>query len=465
MLEWFQKVAPIRTKFRVLLANQTALTLVTSTTMILTVEGVWNSHLATFLVVASSLVTILSLAIAAKVISGPYVTTVERMEALAEGDLSSPVCHTEYQDCVGRLTRALAVFRNQALALQQSSTIQQEVVATMTASLKRLAMNELSYRMDQSLPEEYAELREHFNSAAQALDSALCRVSVAAAEILGGANETRAASDELSVRTERQAAALEEGTASLTQTTGIIVSNAEAAVEASGAVRDVQAQARRGNEVVLQAIEAMAKIQSSSEEISQIVSVIDGIAFQTNLLALNAGVEAARAGESGKGFAVVATEVRALAQRSAEAATQIRRLISASTSQVQDGVALVDETGKALTAIALRVDKTVDRIDSIAKSSTIQSEALTNVMDSISEMDRMTQQNAAMVEESNAASRQLASQSASLSEMVSAFTLSTGKVLPLARKVTPIAGRKLATISAATAVAVNAAIADGWSEF
>ncbi|HEY6870694.1 MAG TPA: methyl-accepting chemotaxis protein, partial [Novosphingobium sp.] len=259
---------------------------------------------------------------------------------------------------------------------------------------------------------------------------------------------------------------------------GNVQRNASAARSAAQAVREVQVEARQGGEVVARAVTAMTAIQSSSDEIAQIISVIDGIAFQTNLLALNAGVEAARAGESGKGFAVVANEVRALTQRSAEASNQIRSLISASTQQVSDGVSLVGATGEALAAIVERIDKISAAVSDIAESAAQQSASLEHVSSAASEMDRMTQQNAAMVEESNAAARQLADQSSQLSQLVSAFRLGRqANVTPLSRAgaarvsqpaakpAMPRAERGPTSRTAATSSAAAVAAASDWSEF
>lgn len=430
MLTWFTKVAPIRQKFQVLTGLQAALALVTYLCMILVVEDIVTSHWITGLLLMVSVSSVALIAFAGKTISDPYVATVVRMEALAAGDLDSPVAHTEFSDCVGRLTRAMATFRQQAVDIKANAALQQDVVTTVASSLQRLADNDLTTRLAE-LPEQYAGLCDSFNRTAMALDEALRGVSLAAADILNGSSEIRSASNDLSVRTEQQAAALEESSASLTEVTATVQRNSAVAQSAAEAVRDVQAEARQGSDVVAKAVAAMTAIQNSSDQISQIISVIDGIAFQTNLLALNAGVEAARAGESGKGFAVVATEVRALAQRSAEAATQIRNLIEASTVQVKDGVGLVDATGAALGAIVQRIERITGSVGEIAESAALQSASLEHVRAAVSEMDRVTQQNAAMVEESNAAARQLADQSTQLSNLVNAFQISTGRVVEL----------------------------------
>ena len=245
--------------------------------------------------------------------------------------------------------------------------------------------------------------------------------------------------------------------------------NAAAAQTAAKAVQEVQVEARQGGDVVAKAVAAMTTIQSSSDQIAQIISVIDGIAFQTNLLALNAGVEAARAGDSGKGFAVVANEVRALAQRSAEAANQIRSLISASTQQVSDGVALVGATGEALATIVTRIDNISASVSEIAASAINQSTSLEHVSAAAGEMDRMTQQNAAMVEQSTAAARQLADHAQQLSGLVSAFRLSRERPVrtvprAVAARPAPVRAAPAAQPFRATATA-GAALQQDWSEF
>jgi methyl-accepting chemotaxis protein len=423
MFSWFREIAPIRVKFRVLVWMQAALAAVISLAVLLLVEQVVSSHGVTALIMGLSCASVAMIAYAGKAICDPYVATVERMEQLAAGDLDAPVSYIGYRDCVGRLTRAMATFRQQAVDLRNDGVVQKKVVSAMADALQRLACNDLTARIDDELPGEYEVLRNNFNSAAAALDSALNGVAAAAADILNGSGEIRSASDDLSARTEQQAAALEECTTRIADVTGTVQRNADAAQAVAQSVRSVQVEARQGGAVVAKAVAAMTGIQTSSDEIAQIVSVIDGIAFQTNLLALNAGVEAARAGESGKGFAVVANEVRALAQRSAEASTQIRGLISASTDQVRDGVGLVGATGDALTAIVESIDQIANAVNEIAASASSQSTSLERVSSTASDMDRMTQQNAAMVEQSNAAARQLANQSARLSKLVESFRI------------------------------------------
>lgn len=462
MFSWFREIAPIRVKFRVLVWMQAAFAAATSLAVLLLVEQVIASHSVTALIMGLSCASVAMVAYAGKMICDPYVATVERMEQLAAGDLDAPVSYTGYQDCVGRLTRAMATFRQQAVDLRNDAIVQKNVVSAMAEALQRLASNDLTARIDDELPGEYEVLRNNFNTAAAALDAALNGVAAAAADILNGSGEIRSASDDLSARTEQQAAALEESTARIADVTGTVQRNAAAAQAVAQSVRSVQVEARQGGSVVAKAVAAMTGIQTSSDEIAQIVSVIDGIAFQTNLLALNAGVEAARAGESGKGFAVVANEVRALAQRSAEASTQIRGLISASTEQVRDGVGLVGATGDALTAIVESIDQIANAVNGIAESASSQSTSLERVSSTASDMDRMTQQNAAMVEQSNAAARQLADQSVRLSKLVETFRISAAGrsvVVPLA----PVP--RAAPLSAPARQSGALAIAHDWTEF
>ncbi|NMN05236.1 MULTISPECIES: methyl-accepting chemotaxis protein [unclassified Novosphingobium] len=474
MLSWFREIAPIRTKFRFLVAMQAILAVATVAVVIVVVEDIVTSHAVTLIILTLSLASVAMLAWAGKTICDPYVATVLRMEALAAGDLDSPVSFTAYQDCVGRLTRAMAMFRQQAVVLREDAAIQQRVVSAMAGALRRLAANDLTARVDETLPGEYGKLRDNFNSAAEALDAAFHGVAHSAADILNGSAEIRSASDDLSARTEQQAAALEQSTSGIAEVTQTVQRNAAAAQAVAQNVRDVQVEARQGGTVVAKAVAAMTGIQNSSDEIAQIISVIDGIAFQTNLLALNAGVEAARAGESGKGFAVVATEVRALAQRSADAATQIRTLINASTEQVRDGVGLVGATGDALAAIVDSIDQIATSVIAIAETAASQSNSLERVSATAGEMDRMTQQNAAMVEQSNAAARQLADQSARLSQLVQGFHISRTAAAPIAapKPAAMLASDRVIApapmpvpVPVQRPVATNLAVAENWSEF
>jgi len=244
-----------------------------------------------------------------------------------------------------------------------------------------------------------------------------------------GASEITQGADDLSRRTERQAASLEETATALDQITATVHKAAESASEAASVMKSAEDEASTSSQVVQEAIEAMKAIEISSGQIGSIIGVIDEIAFQTNLLALNAGVEAARAGEAGRGFAVVASEVRALAQRSADAAKQIKTLIGASSVQVQRGVSLVDRTGHSVERLLALVDQINHRVAANAASAVEQATGLKEVNSAMNQMDHVTQQNAAMVEQSSAASHALAQEAATLSTLVQRFSLGEGAQL------------------------------------
>jgi methyl-accepting chemotaxis protein len=241
--------------------------------------------------------------------------------------------------------------------------------------------------------------------------------------IQSGVGEIAAASDDLSRRTEQQAASLEETAAALDEITATVRRSAEGARSGAAAASTAKIQAAESGEVMREAVGAMGDIEQSSSQITQIIGVIDEIAFQTNLLALNAGVEAARAGDAGKGFAVVASEVRALAQRSAEAAKEIKGLIVASSGQVERGVKLVGETGQALQGIVEKVSEIDGLINEMARSAQEQAEGLSQVNTAINQMDQVTQQNAAMVEESTAAAASLSHEATQLGQLTSRFRI------------------------------------------
>ncbi len=296
-----------------------------------------------------------------------------------------------------------------------------EVANSIGVGMSKLAAKDLTYRMAGEIPEAYRQLQVDFNAAMEQLETAIQSVSSSTAAIHTGTQEISAASDDLSRRTEQQAASLEETAAALNEITATVKRAAEGAKHARQVVATADQDAKQSASVVRQAIEAMDGISNSAQQISQIIGVIDEIAFQTNLLALNAGVEAARAGDAGRGFAVVASEVRALAQRSAEAAKEIKNLISTSTTQVDQGVKLVIETGKSLERIILQVADINTVVSQIATGASEQANGLQEVNSAISQMDKVTQQNAAMVEESTAASRSLSQEAEQLTGLIHQF--------------------------------------------
>ena len=295
------------------------------------------------------------------------------------------------------------------------------VVAETGRGLEALSAGDLTYRITADFPAEYVSVRDDFNGAMGKLEDAMGVITNNARAMQTGAGEISQAADDLSRRTEQQAATLEETAAALDQITATVRRTAEGAQRANVVVTDARNDAEVSGNVVAKAITAMGEIEASADQISQIIGVIDEIAFQTNLLALNAGVEAARAGDAGRGFAVVASEVRALAQRSAEAAKEIKTLISASTGQVKDGVSLVGQTGQALTAIVGRVSEINALMAEINASAQEQATALSQVNTAVNQMDQTTQQNAAMVEESTAASHNLTQEAAELARLVGRF--------------------------------------------
>ncbi|MDR3507305.1 MAG: methyl-accepting chemotaxis protein [Caulobacteraceae bacterium] len=339
------------------------------------------------------------------------------------------------------------------------------VLSAVSRALGALADGDLTHRIGDELPQDYYQLRDDFNAALERLSDTLARVQGNADQIDVGADEIAGASDDLARRTEHQAASLEETAAALDQITATVKKTADGAKQANDAVNAAKGVARDSGEVVARAVSAMSEIENSSGQIGQIIGVIDEIAFQTNLLALNAGVEAARAGEAGRGFAVVAQEVRALAQRSAEAAKEIKTLISASSRQVGEGVELVGKTGEALNSIIGKVSEIDALVTQIAASAHEQSTGLNEVNTAVNQMDQVVQQNAAMVEQSTAAAHSLKQETAALAALISAFKLSgaTGQSRPSARTApASVTARKPALRAA---VGGGARGGEGWTEF
>ena len=298
---------------------------------------------------------------------------------------------------------------------------QREVIDSIGDGLKGLAQGNLAARLNNRFPDSYEDLRNSFNGAAADLNRMVRTVSDSASAIRAGSSEISTASADLAARTEQQASTIEDTAHAINQITDAVQETALGAADLQAAVQRARGDAMNGGQVADRTVEAMTEIEKSAQEISQIIAVIDGIAFQTNLLALNAGVEAARAGEAGKGFAVVATEVRALAQRSADAANDIKELIEASTAQVARGVALVGESGQSLRTIVDGIGEIGDAIERIATVSQEQARELLKVNEKTKQLDVNTQQNAAMCEETTAAARTLADEASNLAQLVAHF--------------------------------------------
>lgn len=281
----------------------------------------------------------------------------------------------------------------------QAKAEQDQAIEVINHALEQLSKGDLEFRIDEALPDDFTAMGENYNSAVEALRLTLAEVHVTSVKIDAATNNLAASADSLSGRTEQQAASLEQSSAALHQLNESMNSTSKTASDAAHQVSEAEVQARSSGEVVDRAVSAMDLISSSSAKIGSIIGVIDDIAFQTNLLALNAGVEAARAGEAGKGFAVVAQEVRDLAQRCASAANEIKGLITESSGQVKTGVTLVEETGKALGDIITSFSSVHELVSAISMAVKQQTVGLAEISGAVTQMDQITQQNAAMVQD------------------------------------------------------------------
>ena len=372
---------------------------------------------------------------------------------------------------VTEATLAMRDSEEKRLEMQEN---QARVVDALREGLEALAEGDLMTRIDEAFTEDYEQLRNDFNKAADKLLEAMRGVIENADLITGEAAEISTAAGDLSARTEKQAATLEETASALDQLTSSVRSAADGATHANEIVDKARENAEASGEVVREAVTAMGEIENSSTQISKITGVIDDIAFQTNLLALNAGVEAARAGEAGRGFAVVASEVRALAQRSSDAAREINELISASGGQVKRGVDLVGQAGEALKGIVESVSEISKHVSEIAVSSREQSSGLAEINAAVNQLDQVTQQNAAMFEQTTAASHALTREAETLARTMGRFQTGAparDAAAPVAfttkrdtSPARPPVSEARATATTATAVA-QAPDDDGWDEF
>ncbi len=381
-------------------------------------------------------------------IGRPITRLTNTMRQLAEGKLHTEVAGTERHDEIGGMAQAVQVFkdaglekirlesdmeaarhraeeerRHREMERDAAAREQENIVNSLAIGLAKLAEGDLVFRLNTPFGADYEKLRNDFNNAMNQMHETMKVILNNASNIRAGTGEIAEAADDLSRRTEQQAASLEQTAAALDEITATVRRTAEGASHAHEVVASTQSDAERSGGVVRDAVAAMSEIETSSQQISNIIGVIDEIAFQTNLLALNAGVEAARAGDAGRGFAVVASEVRALAQRSADAAKEIKSLISASTRQVVSGVDLVGQTGTALARIVSQIGEISGVVSQIAASAQEQATGLHQVNAAINQMDQVTQQNAAMVEESTAACHSLAQETEKLVTLTARFQI------------------------------------------
>ena len=444
--------------------------------------------------IIAAVTTVISILIVQRGVIKPLNAMTGTMSALTSGKLDLEIAGAERSDEIGQMARNVVIFRDNAIerarleqeadanrSLSEKERIAREeqkareaadtqfAVDNLANGLSRLSEGDVSYRISQPFVDHLDVVRNNFNASAEKLQSALSRVAENARGIDAGANEIRAAADDLAKRTEQQAASVEETAAALEEITTTVKDSTKRAQEAGHLVARARTGAEQSGNVVRKAVVAMEQIEKSSSEISNIISVIDEIAFQTNLLALNAGVEAARAGEAGKGFAVVAQEVRELAQRSANAAKDIKALITTSNTQVQQGVELVGKTGRALETIVAEVQEINRHVMAIVESAQEQSSGLQQINTAVNQMDQDTQKNAAMVEESTAASHSLAREAASLNQLLGQFKLAGSYDAPVraatqSERPAPSPARALSR-KIASAFNGNAAVKQDWEEF
>ena len=416
------------------------------------------------------------------------------MNELAAGNNGITIPFEKRGDEVGEMARALSVFKAAAIEKQELERTEADnrafneqqrserealkaseaaminhAVEALGNALKQLSDGDLTANISVPFEGNLDSLRTDFNTSVAKLAETLREVKMNVGSIDMNSGEIRSAVDDLSRRTEQQAASLEETSAALEEITATVKSSSERAQEATRKASEAKSASDASTEIVTRAVDAMGRIEAASGEIAKIIGVIDEIAFQTNLLALNAGVEAARAGEAGKGFAVVAQEVRELAQRSATAAKEIKGLIAKSSEEVESGVELVQSTGSALTTIAEHVSDIAGHINSIATAAREQSTGLAEVNSAVSQMDQVTQQNAAMVEETTAASHRLAEEARGLSKLIGRFTIDNGTAPVMAQSRAVASPARALDTKVRTAFAGkshgNAAVAEEWSEF
>ena len=418
MIDWFVKIAPIRQKtffsFTIMAAAMLVAVLC-----------------AALLPLAIGLTAGLVLTLAAWLfgmacregMTVPYVSTVVRMEGLADGDLDSPVDYTDYQDCVGRMTQAMFTFRETARQQLVTAREQAEMVEQFSVQLEKLARGDLTAQVTAEFTGEFRVLKTHFNEAIGRLRDLVGAVQVRAQAIRTGSGEISQASEDLARRTEANAASLEETSAAIVSMEDRLKSTAIAAGQTLESADGVIALVGKGRSVASETVETMGRVSGCAKGIDTVIEGVDKIAFQTRVLAMNAAVEAGRAGEAGRGFAVVADLVSALAMRAEEEARNAREQLTVTQSEVASAVEAVNSVDLALVEIVDGVGNVHRLLERMTHDNRAQSAAISQVTTAIGEMGRTTQYNAAMVEQTSAAALNLDGEISQLSAQAGQFTL------------------------------------------
>ncbi|MBB5684146.1 methyl-accepting chemotaxis protein [Sphingobium boeckii] len=422
---WFQEIAPIRQKMMVAFTGMTLLVALAA----LTTLGAAVAGYPVVGFICGALVTLaaaISGAWMRTAVCDPYVSTVVRMEGLAAGDLETPIAHTAYKDCVGRMTQAMFSFKETAMANRTQAASQEQLVSVLSSHLAILRDGDLTATITADFPPEYAALKTNYNDALDAMRALISAVSESAMTIRTGSDEIAQASENLARRTEGNAASLEETAASVTQIDERVKASATAASRTVERADRAIATVSGGRAVTDEAVQAMGRVSESAKGIDSVIEGLDKIAFQTRVLAMNAAVEAGRAGDAGRGFAVVADLVSALAMRAEEEAKRARDQLTVTQTDIVTAVQAVEKVDGALADISGDVGQVHDLLATMAADNQAQSAAITQISAAIGTMDQSTQQNAAMVEQTSAAARNLASEVGNLAEQSSRFKVTDG---------------------------------------
>lgn len=418
-MNWFAAHAPIRAKTLVAFGSFVVLLLAVALVSLLSGDRLTASVAAG----AAVFGTILGHFFREK-ICVPYVATVVRMEGLAAGDLDSPIAYTDYTDCVGRLTKAMFIFRDAAVAQRKASESDSAIIVNMLGGgLNRLTRGDLTASIDADVPPTFAQLKADFNDAAAAMRELIGSVMSTTSVIRTGSSEIAHAAEDLARRTEGNAASIEETSAAIAQMDGRLKATAEAATRTVTRADQAISTVTGGRSVADEAVQAMGRVSESAKGIDSVIAGLDKIAFQTRVLAMNAAVEAGRAGEAGRGFAVVADLVSALAMRAEEEAKRARDQLTTTQTDIVMAVDAVERVDGALANISSDVDQVHQLLATIAEDNQAQATAITEINAAIGSMDQATQQNAAMVEQTSAAARNLSTEVETLAEQASRFSI------------------------------------------